>query len=229
MSAAKVKPIWQEHVRFISAAWQKGVESIVETGERLHQAKADPDMPRGSFEAMIQSKLPFGPRTAQRLMAIASNAVLSNPTHVSHLPPSWGTLAELAKLPTTLLLTKIEDGTINPKMERKDVRALKEPEQRDDDLPPDYQGLAEPEPDTPPPAEEPTSDDKPVTNPLIVLWATAGPEERREFVHACWDEIVRTHDQAGPAKPNGNAGADHWAHLSKENTEAIDRWIESDT
>ena len=69
MSVTKVKPIWQEHVKLICAAWQRGVESIVETGERLHQAKADPDMPHGSFEAMIQSKLPFGPRTAQRLMA----------------------------------------------------------------------------------------------------------------------------------------------------------------
>jgi hypothetical protein len=219
MSMTKVKPIWQEHVRLISAAWQRGVESIVETGERLHQAKADPDMPHGSFEAMIQCKLPFGPRTAQRLMAIAGNTVLSNPTHVSHLPPSWGTVAELAKLPTTLLLTKIKDGSINPRMERKDVKALKESEQRDDDLPP-----AEPEPDTPPP----TPDNEPATNSLVAMWAKANSETRREFVHARWDEIMRAHDQAGPAKPNGNAGEDHWGHLSKENVEQLDRWIESD-
>jgi hypothetical protein len=62
-----------------------------------------------------------------------------------------------------------------------------------------------------------------------MMWEKAGPEARREFVCACWDEIVRARDQADPAKPNGNAGANHWAHLSKENTEAIDRWIESDT
>jgi hypothetical protein len=214
MSMTKVKPIWQEHVRLISAAWQRGVESIVETGERLHQAKADPDMPHGSFEAMIQCKLPFGPRTAQRLMAIAGNTVLSNPTHVSHLPPSWGTLAELAKLPTTLLLTKIKDGSINPRMERKDVKALKESEQRDDDLPPA-------EPDTPP-AEEPPPD--PVTNALIVAWKNASRKERWEFVGACWYEVKRAHDESRSKKPNGNAGADHWAHLSTEN----DRWIESD-
>jgi hypothetical protein len=78
----------------------------------------------------------------------------------------------------------------------------------------------------PGPTTEP--DRAPATNPLVVLWATAGREERREFVHACWDEIVRARDHVGPAKPNGNAGADHWAHLSKENAEAVDRWIESD-
>jgi hypothetical protein len=220
MSVA-VKPIWQEHVRLISTAWQRGVESIIETGERLHQAKADPDMPHGSFEAMIQCKLPFGPRTAQRLMAIANNTVLSNPTHVSHLPPSWGTLAELAKLPTSLLLAKIEDGSINPKMERKDVKALKEPEQRDDDLPP-----ADPEPDTPPPVEDPTPNDE--TNPLIAAWTNASRKVRHDFVRVCWTEIKQARDQTGPAKPNGNAGVDHWVHLSKENTEAVDRWTESD-
>jgi hypothetical protein len=84
-------------------------------------------------------------------------------------------------------------------------------------------------PEEDPPGPTTDSDRAPATNPLVVLWATAGPEERREFVRACWDEIVRTRDQAGVAKPNGNAGADHWAHLSKENTEAVDRWIESDT
>jgi hypothetical protein len=224
----QVKPIWQEHVRLISAAWQKGVESIIETGERLHQAKADPDMPHGSFEAMIQCKLPFGPRTAQRLMAIASNTVLSNPTHVSHLPPAWGTLAELAKLPTTLLLTKIEDGSINPMMQRKDVKALKEPEQRDDDLPPNYEGSGAPAPEPDNGKPIPGTGWRFDSHVLFSAWEKASPEAKREFVHAHWNEIMRAHDQAGPAKPNGNAGADHWGHLSKENVEQLDRWIESD-
>jgi hypothetical protein len=42
--------------------------------------------------------LPFSERTAQRLMSIASDPRLSNPTHVSVLPNSWGTLYELTKL-----------------------------------------------------------------------------------------------------------------------------------
>jgi Protein of unknown function (DUF3102) len=207
----------QEHAKLINTAWQKGVESILATGERVSEAKLD--LEHGEFLAMVESDLSFGPRTAQRLMAIAGNTVLSNPTHVSHLPPSWGTLAALAKLPTTLLLAKIKEGAIHPGLERKDVKALcppPEPEQRDDDLPP-----AEPEP-----VEDPTHDDE--TNSLITAWVNASPEARRKFVHARWDEIMRARDQAGPAKSNGNAGADHWAHLSKENTEAVDRWIESD-
>jgi hypothetical protein len=43
---------------------------------------------------------------------------------VSHLPSSWGTLYELTKLPETQFKAKLSDGTINPKMERRDVAAL---------------------------------------------------------------------------------------------------------
>jgi hypothetical protein len=57
------------------------------------------DPPRGEFTVMIKADLPFGDRTAQRLMMVAQHPVLLNPTHVSVLPPHWGTLAELARLP----------------------------------------------------------------------------------------------------------------------------------
>jgi len=43
--------------------------------------------------------LPFGARTAQRLMGISKQPLLTNPTHASDLPPSWMTLYELTKLP----------------------------------------------------------------------------------------------------------------------------------
>jgi hypothetical protein len=41
MSEAVVKSSWQEHAKLISAAWQKGVESILETAECLCRAKAE--------------------------------------------------------------------------------------------------------------------------------------------------------------------------------------------
>jgi hypothetical protein len=116
---------WQEHVKIISAAWQKGVASIVETGAALVRAKLELD--HGAFEAMVQIKLPFAPRTARALMTIARHPVISNRQHVAVLPSSWGTLAELAKLPAPLLTAKIKDGTITPKLERKGVCALLPP------------------------------------------------------------------------------------------------------
>ena len=48
---------------------------------------------------MVEGHLPFGERTAQRLVTIANDPRLSNATHVSHLPQSWYTLYELTKVP----------------------------------------------------------------------------------------------------------------------------------
>jgi hypothetical protein len=107
----------------IAAAWQKGVEAILETGRLLIEAKAA--LNHGEFESVIQLKLPFDRRTAQRLMAIARHPVVSNAAHAPHLPPSWMTLYELTKLPPETLLPKIEDGSITPKTERRDVIAMR--------------------------------------------------------------------------------------------------------
>jgi hypothetical protein len=86
-----------EHVRRITTAWQKTVANIIETGRLLIEAKDD--IGHGAFQEMIRSQLPFGPGTAQRLMQIAENKILSNTAHAPLLPASWMTLYELAKLP----------------------------------------------------------------------------------------------------------------------------------
>jgi len=69
-------------------------------------------LPHGEFGAMCESKLPFSDRTAQRLMAIAEDPRLSNPTHVSYLPSSWGTLYELTKLDDEQWGLALEAGVI---------------------------------------------------------------------------------------------------------------------
>jgi hypothetical protein len=110
---------WAEQ---ITTAWQKPrIEGIIETGKRLLAAKKALD--RGDFISMIRSDeaLPFNERTAQRLMKIAEHPVLTNATHVSRLPTSWGTLYELSKATPKLLEAKIQDGTITPRLERSQV------------------------------------------------------------------------------------------------------------
>ena len=68
--------------------------------------------------------MPFGQKTAIRLMAIANHPQLSNGAHVHHLPPSWGTLYELTKLPEPILKSAIADGLITPELQRSEVKAL---------------------------------------------------------------------------------------------------------
>src|SRR5688572_26665444 len=72
---------------------------------------------------MIRSDLPFGARTAQRLMAIARDDRLAKATHVS-LPASWGTLYELSRLDDATLAIALKSGSINPEMKPKDVAAI---------------------------------------------------------------------------------------------------------
>ena len=112
-------------VKEITKAYQKSCESIIETGKLLIQARDQ--LPPGKFEKMITSDLPFKRNTAYRLIAIAEHPVTSNVAHVPHLPAQWSTLYELTKLDDDTLLAKIEDGTVTPKLERKDAIALRRP------------------------------------------------------------------------------------------------------
>jgi len=116
------KRTWQEYVRLIALAYANGVSSILECGEMLLEAKEE--LEHGEFLAMLELKLPFSARTAQRFMAIARNQALANTTHRVAFPPTWGTLAELAKLPPPVITSLIKDGTITPKLERKQAAEL---------------------------------------------------------------------------------------------------------
>ena len=106
----------------IAQCWQDSVLAIIDVGKLLLGAKAALD--HGEFVPMIENDLPFGRRTAHRLMAIAEHSILSNGTHVSHLPPSWGTVYELTRAPDPILRGWLTDGTIHTEMERKDVLSL---------------------------------------------------------------------------------------------------------
>lgn len=63
-------------------------------------------------------------RTARRFMAIAAHADLSNRTHVSDLPPSWGTLAVLAQLPDGELPALVEAHSITPETTRAEAQQI---------------------------------------------------------------------------------------------------------
>jgi hypothetical protein len=83
----------------ICAAWQSSLRGILECGRLLVAAKQR--LKHGQFEQMIKTELPFGPSTAQRLMAIARDQRLTNPAHAQLLPPSWYSLYRLHTLSDT--------------------------------------------------------------------------------------------------------------------------------
>ncbi|MGH3266735.1 MAG: hypothetical protein ACRDNS_32660 [Trebonia sp.] len=62
--------------------------------------------------------MPFSERTVQQLMAIADHPVLSKPHHAAVLPPTWTTLAVLARLSEGALTERIAAGDITPDLDR---------------------------------------------------------------------------------------------------------------
>ena len=70
-----------------------------------------------------ESVFRFSARAAQQFMQIAGDTRLSNPKHASDLPPSWYTQYELTKLDDDQFNAMLDDGTINPEMERADISA----------------------------------------------------------------------------------------------------------
>jgi len=107
----------------ITEAWQKQLPSIFEVASLLESAKTE--LRHGDWAKMIKSDLPFSQSTANKLMKIGACEHLRNSERVPNLPAHWGTLFELTLLTTEQFEHGITTATINPKMQRKDVRALR--------------------------------------------------------------------------------------------------------
>jgi hypothetical protein len=155
--AAQLDPATREQwAALISTAHRQSVEAILKVGHLLIDAKDA--LEYGEFLAMIESDLPFGPRTAQMLMTVARDARLGSEAAASYLPPSWTTLYALTRLPAGAFERGIAEGVIRPDMIRADVERLL-PEAEPDPEPP----VIETEPDTIPLPFEP--DPEPATAP----------------------------------------------------------------
>lgn len=119
--------LWSNRTR---EAHSKTVESIIETGRILIEAKADCDHGEwGEITGQTTGKpmLRFNFRVAQKYMSIARHPFLSNASHATHLPASWDTLYQLSLLPPVDLEADLEAGRIHQKMTKADAIALRKP------------------------------------------------------------------------------------------------------
>jgi hypothetical protein len=109
-------------VEGIRSAYTDSIAAVFEMGDLLCSAKQE--LVAADFNDMIDTKLPFGRRTAERLMKIAAHSGLADDaTHVS-LPPAWGTLHVLTVLKPGIIAKEISAGGIHAEMERKEAQAL---------------------------------------------------------------------------------------------------------
>jgi Protein of unknown function (DUF3102) len=89
----------------------------------LESAKTE--LRHGDWANMVKADLPFSQSTANKLMKIAACDHLRNSDHGPNLPACWRTLYELTTLTAEQFVHGITTGAINPKMQRKEVRALR--------------------------------------------------------------------------------------------------------
>lgn len=105
----------QQAASHVREAWQNAVDSIVETGRRLIEAKQR--VGHGNWLPTVEM-LPFSEATARKLMAISTHPDLANRSHGNDLPASWSTLYVLAQLPPGEIPKRIEAGEITPELDR---------------------------------------------------------------------------------------------------------------
>jgi hypothetical protein len=130
-AARTVDEIMNEGSLRVTAGLNKSVEGIIDAGRAMLDTHEELKPHHGAWSKFVGTDeapgvLPVGYRTAYRLMDIgkAAERLL---THVSSLPPSWSTMAELARLPAETFKRGIEGGLINPGMERLEAQLLARP------------------------------------------------------------------------------------------------------
>jgi hypothetical protein len=107
----------------ITQAWRETVGGILGVGQLLAQARGqlqDGDWGRLTGRSARKSMLPFGTRTAERLINVFNDLRIA--THASHMPPYWMTLYAIHKLTDKEFDDALDDGVVHPECERKDIR-----------------------------------------------------------------------------------------------------------
>jgi len=119
----EIVEVWtpQEAATYVCEAWQNAVESIIETGRRLKEAKKR--VGYGNWPDAV-ALMPFGKATADFLRQIASHPVLSDSYYSRNLPASWRTLAVLAQLPAEEVSALIDSGQITANLEQAQAKTL---------------------------------------------------------------------------------------------------------
>jgi hypothetical protein len=109
----------------VNDEWNKSRDAILKTSKYLFEAKLGVKKIHGaSWSYLCKEKLPFGVKTADRLVEIGGCEFIH--THYADLPASYTTLYEIAKLDPEVRQQAFDDNKISPDSWRKDITALTE-------------------------------------------------------------------------------------------------------
>jgi hypothetical protein len=120
----------QDLARRGTQKWQETVATIIAFGQFLIDAKVAAG--HGNFSRLfkdhakpVDPPMPITQRTGEKVMKIAKNPALANPTNWSSLPIATDTLDVLSPLPEKFIESYIARGFVSPDMTGIDARALR--------------------------------------------------------------------------------------------------------
>jgi len=121
---------------YVGESWRKGVESIIETGQRLLEIKEQFKDEQGKWSALLgrggnEPLLPFAKSQAYNLMKVANDERIVR--HVGQMPPDSNALGKLAALSDDRFYDLLEKGGIHPGMKRNEASAETRTERKEDD------------------------------------------------------------------------------------------------
>jgi hypothetical protein len=111
-----------DYAEVIGTLFREAEERFVQIGTFLEEAKAK--LQHGEFQELISSRLPFGPRAAQMMMA-AEKAIKSGMIPLDIVPPSYSVVYQITTLTDTERQQAVEEGVIRSDMRREDIAAFK--------------------------------------------------------------------------------------------------------
>jgi len=108
--------------------WNKSRDAIIKVGQILMEAKDKQhkgELNEKSWLKLVQSELPFTPRTADRLIAIAKCEWITSGEYNDSLPVSWGSLYEISRLSKEQFENGIKNNSITANSIRSDIETFK--------------------------------------------------------------------------------------------------------
>jgi len=118
----------QKYKSVIVQTWNKSRDAIIKVGQILMEAKDKQhkgELNEKSWLKLVQSELPFTPRTADRLVSISKCEWITSGKYNDSLPVSWGTLYAISRLSKEQFESGVKDNKITADSTRSEIDTFK--------------------------------------------------------------------------------------------------------
>lgn len=118
----------KKYLNQIPKNWKVNAGTILKTASILAEAKKQ--IPKPSYKELLR-ELKFSQRTDQRLRKIGKDKRLYDPTVMTSLPDSWGSIERICSLSESQFEDLVDSGLLKPSLTREEIEEFKSGEVRE--------------------------------------------------------------------------------------------------